>query len=79
MKRELLQIRLEPELVLLVKDAVQRTGLSQSEVLRQGLRKGIPAVVSALSAPPGGTLIHELLTMKGLEIPERRHRMKRRG
>ena len=79
MKTELLQIRLEPELALLVKDAVQRTGLSKSEVLRQGLRKGIPAVVSALGASPRRTLIHELLEMKGLEIPERRHRMKRRA
>ena len=78
MKRELLQLRLEPELALLVKDAVQRTGLSKSEVLRQGLRKGIPEVISALGAPPRRTLIHELLEMKGLEIPERRHRTKRR-
>jgi hypothetical protein len=79
MKKELLQIRLEPELALLVKDAVQRTGLSKSEVLRQGLRKGIPEVVSALGAPPRKTLIHHLLEMKGLEIPERRHAMKCRA
>jgi hypothetical protein len=79
MKKELLQIRLEPELSLLIRDAVQRTGLSQSEVLRQGLRKGIPEVVSALGASPRQTIIHALLEMKGLDIPERRHRIKRRA
>jgi hypothetical protein len=72
MKKELFQIRLEPELSLLITDAVRRTGLSKSEVFRQGLRKGVPEVVSALSAGP-----HALLEMKGLDIPERRHRMKR--
>lgn len=79
MKRELLQIRLEPELSLLVRDAVQRTGLSKSEVLRQGLRKGIPEVINALGVPPRKTLVHALLEMKGIEIPERRHRMRRRA
>ncbi len=79
MKKELFQIRLEPELSLLISDAVRRTGLSKSEVFRQGLRKGVPEVVSALSAGPRRTLIHALLEMKGLNIPERRHRMKRRS
>ena len=79
MKKELLQIRLEPELKLLITHAVQRTGLSKSEVLRQGLRKGIPEVISALEAPPRKTIVHALLDMKGLEIPERRHQMKRRS
>jgi hypothetical protein len=40
MKKDTLQIRLEPDLTALIKQAVQRTGLSKSEVLRQGLRKG---------------------------------------
>jgi hypothetical protein len=79
MKRELLQIRVEPELSVLITDAAQRTGLSKSEVLRQGLRKGIPELITALSAPPRKTLVHALLEMKGLEIPRRRHRMKRRS
>lgn len=79
MKKELLQIRLEPELSLLVKDAVQRTGLSKSEVLRQGLRKGIPELISALAAPPKRTLVHALLEMKEIDIPQRRHRMGRRA
>ena len=79
MKKELIQIRLEPELSLLISDAVRRTGLNKSEVLRQALRKGVPEVVSALCAGPRRTLIHALLEMKGLDIPERRHRMKRRS
>ena len=78
MKKEMLQIRIEPELTALIDQAVARTGLSKSEVLRQGLRKGIPAVVHALEAPPKRTLIDALLDLKGLEIPPRRHRMKRR-
>src|SRR5688572_1134294 len=43
MKKGIVQIRVEPELTALINQAVQRTGLSKSEVLRQGLRKGIPA------------------------------------
>ena len=79
MKKELLQIRLEPEISILITEAVKRTGLSKSEVLRQGLRKGIPEVISALSAPPRRTLIHALLEMKGLHIPERRYWTKQRA
>ncbi len=78
MKNRLLQIRLEPELTELIDQAVHRTGLSKSEVLRQGLRKGVPEVIRALEAPPRKTLIDALLDMKGLDIPERRHRFKRR-
>ena len=78
MKSNTVQIRIEPELTALVNDAVSRTGLSKSEVLRQGLRKGVPEVVCALEGPPRKTLVDALLEMKGLEIPERRHRMRRR-
>ena len=78
MKREFLQMRLEPELALLVKDAVKRTGLSKSEVLRKALHKGLPKVVSAFGTSPRRALIHELLEMKGLEIPVRHHPMKRK-
>jgi hypothetical protein len=78
MKNDTLQIRLEPELTALIRQAVQRTGLTKSEVLRQGLRKGVPEVVRALEAPPKRTLVDALLEMKGLEIPPRHSRMKRR-
>jgi hypothetical protein len=78
MKTRALQLRLEPELTDLIEKAVRRTGLSKSEVLRQGLRKGIPEVVRALEGPPKRTLVDALLEMKGLEIPKRRQRFKRR-
>src|SRR5205823_10269533 len=70
MKNETLQIRIEPELTAIIERAVQRTGLSKSEVLRQGLRKGVPEVIRALESPPRRTLVDALLEMKGLEIPE---------
>ncbi len=80
MKKDTLQIRLEPKLTALVNQAARRTGLSESEVLRQGLRKGLPEVVRALEGPPKRkTLVDALLEMKGLEIPERRWPMKRRS
>jgi hypothetical protein len=78
MKNRSLQIRLEPELTALVDKAVQRTGLSKSEVLRQGLRKGVPEVIRALESPPRKTIVDALLDLKGLEIRERRHGLKRR-
>jgi len=78
MKTRLLQLRLEPELTALIDKAVQRTGLTKSEVLRQGLRKGVPAVIRALEDPPKRTLVDALLEFKGLQIPERSHRIKRR-
>jgi hypothetical protein len=79
MKTDTLQIRLEPELTALVNQAVRRTGLTKSEVLRQGLRKGVPEIVRALQGPPKKrTLLDALLEMRGLEIPERPCPMKRR-
>jgi len=63
----------------LVNQAVRRTGLTKSEVLRQGLRKGVPEIVRALEGPPKRrTLVDALLGLKGLEIPGRRCPMKRR-
>jgi hypothetical protein len=76
MKSCVVQIRIEPELDVLIKDTADRTGLSKSEVLRQGLRKGVPQVARALGHRPKRTLIDALREFKGLEIPERRHRMK---
>ncbi len=78
MKNDVLQIRIEPGLTALIDQAVQRTGLTKSEVLRQGLRKGVPEVVRALEGPPKRTLVDALLEMKGLEFTERQHPMKRR-
>jgi antitoxin component of RelBE/YafQ-DinJ toxin-antitoxin module len=78
MKKRILQIRIKPDLAALIDQAVQRTGLTKSEVLRQSLRKGIPAVVQALEGPPRRTLVDALREMKGLDIPRRHHPMTRR-
>jgi hypothetical protein len=78
MKNAVLQIRIEPEMTALITQAVLRTGLTKSEVLRQGLRKGVPEVIRALEEPPRKMLVDALLELKGLELPERRCRGKRR-
>jgi hypothetical protein len=57
----------------LVNQAIRRTGLSKNEVVRQGLRRGLPEIVRPMKGPPKGrTLVDALLEMKGLEIPDRR-------
>jgi hypothetical protein len=78
MKEHVMQIRVERELTALIDQAVERTGLSKSELLRQGLRRGVPEVVRALEGCPKRTLIEALRGMKGLEIPGRSSGMKRR-
>jgi len=78
MKSAVLHIRVDPGLTSLIDQAVQRTGLTKSEVLRQGLRRGVPEVIRALEGPPKRTLVDALLEMKGLEIPERHYPTKRR-
>jgi Arc/MetJ-type ribon-helix-helix transcriptional regulator len=78
-KKDDLSIHLDSELSSLISQAVRRIGLSRSEVVRQGLRKGLPEVARATKGPrKGRTLVDALLGLKGLEIPERRCRMKRR-
>jgi hypothetical protein len=70
MKRNTLQIRLEPELTELINQAVRRSGLTKRDVVRQGLRKGVPEIVRTLAGPPKGrTLVNALLELKGLKIP----------
>jgi hypothetical protein len=78
-KSTVLQIRVEPELEALINDAAHVTGLSKSEVLRQGLRKGVPQVTRALGHRKKKTLLDALRQLKGLEIPERHYPMKRRS
>lgn len=78
MKENVVQIRVEPELTALIDEAVERTGLKRSELLRQGLRRGVPEVVRALERSPKRTLVDALRAMKGLEIPKRPSGMKRR-
>jgi hypothetical protein len=79
MKTSVVQIRIGPDLDGLIKDATEQTGLSRSEVVRQGLRKGLPQVARALGNQSRRSLVDALREFKGVKIPERRHRMKRRG
>jgi hypothetical protein len=79
MKSFVVQIRIGPELDQLIKNAAEETGLSKSEVMRQGLRRGLPQVARALGNQPRKSLIDALREFKGVEVPERRHRMKRRA
>jgi len=73
MKKDTLQISLEPELTALVNQAVRRTGLSKSEVVRQGPAQGGARNCPRLKgSPKRRTLVDALLDMKGLEIPDRR-------
>ena len=78
MKTSVVQIRIEPKLAALINEAADQTGLSKSEVLRQGLRKGVPQVARALGNRPKRTLLDALREFKGVEIPERYYPMKRR-
>jgi hypothetical protein len=78
MKEDIVQLRIEGDLTNLINRAARRTGLSKSEVMRQGLRRGVPEVMRALDNGANKTLIDALLDLKGLEIPERKHRFKRR-
>jgi hypothetical protein len=78
MKTRVLQIRVEDEIGALVNHASKRTGLSKSEVLRQSIRRGVPEVIRAFDNTPRKTLVEALLDLKGLEIPERKYRFKRR-
>ena len=77
MKDHVVQIRVESELTALIDEAVERTGLTRSELLRQGLRRGVPEVMRALQDSKR-TLVDALREMKGLEIRERPSGMKRR-
>ena len=78
MKTAVVQIPIDPELEALINDAVDQTGLSKGEVIRQGLRKGVSRVARPLGHHPKRTLLDALRQLKGLEIPERKYPMKRR-
>ena len=79
MKSDILQLRIEPELGLLIQRAVDQTGLTKSEVLRQSLQRGIPQILRTPNGAPRRTLLDALRGLKGLEIPDRRHPRKRRA
>lgn len=48
MKREVLPIPVEAEIEALVRQGAQATGLKLADVMRQGLRHGVPAFIQRL-------------------------------
>ncbi len=48
-----LPMRMELELRDMLAEAAQRTGLSQSELVRQSIRRALPQIVRANAKPPG--------------------------
>ncbi|MGO8675816.1 MAG: hypothetical protein ACLQVX_08095 [Limisphaerales bacterium] len=55
MKTNYFKIRADAALALVVADAMEKTGLGQSDVLRLGSLRGVPEITSALvggTAPP---------------------------
>jgi hypothetical protein len=46
-------MRLEAELRRMLSDASERTGLSQTELVRQSIRRALPQIVRANVKPPG--------------------------
>jgi hypothetical protein len=50
MKTDYYKIRADADLALVVADAMARTGLGQSDVLRLGSLRGVPEITTALTA-----------------------------
>ncbi len=48
-----LPMRMEAELRDMLAEAAERTGLSQSELVRQSIRRALPQIVRANAKPPG--------------------------
>ncbi len=46
-------MRLEAELRDMLAEAARRTGLSQTELVRQSIRRALPRIVRANAKPPG--------------------------
>jgi hypothetical protein len=59
MKTQFFKIRADDDLALIVQEAVARTGLGQSDIIRLGSLRGIPEVTAALA-----------LQNRGVRLPE---------
>jgi hypothetical protein len=69
-------VRVEPAIKELIGQGVQATGLSQSDVVRQGIRLGIPLLLRPRTTGDRRhrlTLDQHLAGLQGLEIRERHH------
>ena len=77
MKTNVFPVRVDDDLLGLITRASKITRLNKSEVTRQSLRLGAAELVRRYGAgrPP---LVEYLADFKGLEIPKRRHPLKRR-
>ncbi len=77
MKSNVFPIRADDELLNLITRASRITRMSKSEVTRQSIRLGAAELVRRYGAPKP-TLMDYLTAFKGLEIPKRRHPVRRR-
>ena len=77
MKNNVLPIRADDELLGLITRTSRITRLSKSEVTRQSIRLGAAELVRRYAAPKP-PLLEYLTAFRGLEIPKRRHPVRRR-
>jgi len=77
MKSNVFPIRADDELLGLIAKASEATRLSKSEVTRKSIRLGAAELVRRY-ATGKPSLLEYLAEFKGLEIPKRRHPIKRR-
>jgi hypothetical protein len=76
-KSNVFPIRADDELLGLITKASRLTRLSKSEVTRQSIRLGTAELLRRYAAPKP-SLLEYLTAFKGLELPKRRHPVRRR-
>lgn len=78
MKRNIFPVRADDELLGLIANASKITRLNKSEVTRQSIRLGAAELVRryTMGRP---SLVEYLAGFKGLQIPKRRHPVRRRS
>ena len=77
-KTNVLPVRADDELLDLITKASKITRLNKSEVTRQSIRLGAAELVRRY-ATGKPSLVEYLADFRGLEIPKRRYRIKRRS
>ena len=77
MKNNVFPIRADDDLLGLITRASRITRLSRSEVTRQSIRLGAAELVRRYTADKP-SLMEYLTAFRGLEIPKRRHPVRRR-
>ena len=87
MKTEYYKIRADAALALVVSEAMARTGLGQSDVLRLGSLRGVPEITTALTAGEHGPRLPEAelrkrisrLRLKARLTPTETDRLRKQG